>query len=157
MSLIRQTAWASAQFSGCSSTTNAHSETGQMTVCCQNLTRGVLSRRSVLYVLVGALFKKFSLFLNTPCIISHSVALPHNTTQQHTAHTTHYIMFLLRNTPNQNLTQFPVSSIRMKLLYWNYPTAQVAVPWQPQQPHSLYMNCGRWSYEKRNQSIERSH
>jgi hypothetical protein len=46
--------------------TNAHSETGQMAVCCQNLTLGALSRRSALPMLVGALFKKFGLFLNTP-------------------------------------------------------------------------------------------
>jgi hypothetical protein len=68
MSLIRRTAGAPAQFSGCSSTTNAHSETGQMAVCCQNLTLGAFSSRSALSVLVGALFKKFSLFLNMPCI-----------------------------------------------------------------------------------------
>jgi hypothetical protein len=67
MSLIRRTACARAQFSGCSSSTNAHSETGQIAVCCQNLTLGALSSRSALSVLVGALFKKFSLFLNTPC------------------------------------------------------------------------------------------
>jgi uncharacterized integral membrane protein len=60
---LRRTAHAHAQFSGCSSTTNAHSETGQMAVCCQNLTLGALSSRSALSVLVGALFKKFSLFL----------------------------------------------------------------------------------------------
>jgi hypothetical protein len=36
-----------------------------MAVCCQNLTLGALSSRSVLSVLVGALFKKFGLFLNT--------------------------------------------------------------------------------------------
>jgi hypothetical protein len=41
------------------STTNAHSETGQIAVCCQNLTLGALSSRSTLSVLVGALFKKF--------------------------------------------------------------------------------------------------
>jgi len=68
LSLIRQTACARAQFSGCSSTTNAHSGTGQMTVCCQNLTLGALSSRRALSVLVGALFKKFRLFLNTPRI-----------------------------------------------------------------------------------------
>jgi hypothetical protein len=69
MSLIRRTACARAQFSGCSSTTSAHRETGQMAVCCQNLTLGALSSRSALSVLVGALFKKFGLFLNTPCIV----------------------------------------------------------------------------------------
>jgi len=37
-----------------------------MAVCCQNLTLGALSSRSALSVLVGALFKKFCLFLNTP-------------------------------------------------------------------------------------------
>jgi hypothetical protein len=48
--------------------TNAHSETGQMAVCCQNLPLGGLSSRSSPFVLVGALFKKFGLFLNTPRI-----------------------------------------------------------------------------------------
>jgi hypothetical protein len=60
--VIRRTACARAQFSGCSSTINDHSETGQMAVCCQNLTLGALSSRSPLSVLVGALFKKFGLF-----------------------------------------------------------------------------------------------
>jgi hypothetical protein len=36
-----------------------------MAVCCQNLTLGALSSRSALSLLVGALFKKFGLFLNT--------------------------------------------------------------------------------------------
>jgi hypothetical protein len=62
LSLIRRTACARAQFSGCSSTLNAHSETGQIAVCCQNLTLDALSRRSALSVLVGALFKNLSLF-----------------------------------------------------------------------------------------------
>jgi hypothetical protein len=35
-----------------------------MAVCCQNLPLGALSSRSALSVLVGELFKKFSLFLN---------------------------------------------------------------------------------------------
>jgi hypothetical protein len=39
-----------------------------MAVGCQNLTLGALSSRSALSVLVGALFKKFGLFLNTPRI-----------------------------------------------------------------------------------------
>jgi len=65
LSLIRRRACARAHFSGCSSTTDTHSETGQMAVCCQNLTLGALSNRSALSVLVGALFKKFGLFLNT--------------------------------------------------------------------------------------------
>jgi len=38
-----------------------------MAVCCQNLPLGVLSSRSAPSVLVGELFKKFGLFLNTPC------------------------------------------------------------------------------------------
>jgi hypothetical protein len=63
--LIRRTACTRAQFSGCSSTTNAHSETGRMAVCCQNLPLGALSSRSAPSVLVGELFKKFGLFLNT--------------------------------------------------------------------------------------------
>jgi hypothetical protein len=33
-----------------------------MAVCCQNLTLGVLSSRSALSVLVGAVFEKFGLF-----------------------------------------------------------------------------------------------
>jgi hypothetical protein len=40
-----------------------------MAVCCQNLTLGALSSRSALSMLVGALFKKFGVFLNTPRII----------------------------------------------------------------------------------------
>ena len=56
LSLIRQAACAHAQSIGCSSTTNVHNETGQMAVCCQNLTLGGLSSRSALSVLVGALF-----------------------------------------------------------------------------------------------------
>ena len=55
-------ACARAQFSGCSSKTNAHSETGQMAVCFQNLPLGALSSRSAPSVLVGALFKMFGLF-----------------------------------------------------------------------------------------------
>ena len=66
--LIRRRACAPAQFSGCSSMANAHSETGQMAVYRQNLTLGAPSSRSALSVLVGALFKKFGLFLNTPRI-----------------------------------------------------------------------------------------
>jgi hypothetical protein len=50
--------------------TNAHSETGQMAVCCQNLPLCALSSRSAPFVLVGALFKKFGLFLNTSRIRS---------------------------------------------------------------------------------------
>jgi len=53
---------------------NAHSETEQMAVCCQNLTLGALSSHSVLSVLVGTLFKRFGLFLNKPCtckVIAH--------------------------------------------------------------------------------------
>jgi hypothetical protein len=46
--------------------TNAYSEMRQMAVCCQNLLLGALSSRSAPSVLVGALFKKFGLFLNTP-------------------------------------------------------------------------------------------
>jgi len=66
LSLVRRTACARAQFSGSSSKTNAHSETGQMAVCCQNLPLAELSSRSAHSVLIGALFKKCGLFLNTP-------------------------------------------------------------------------------------------
>ena len=48
--------------------TNAHIETGQRAVCCQNLLLGVLSSCSTPSVLVGVLFQKFGLFLNTPRI-----------------------------------------------------------------------------------------
>ena len=40
--LIRRTACAGVQFSGCSSTSNNPSEMGQMAVCCQNLPLGAL-------------------------------------------------------------------------------------------------------------------
>jgi hypothetical protein len=43
---------------------------GQMAVCCQNLTLDALNSRSTLSLLVGALFKKFDLFLNT--VVRHS-------------------------------------------------------------------------------------
>jgi hypothetical protein len=68
-SLIRRPACARTQFSGCNSTTNVHSETGQTADCCHNLSLGALSSRSALSVLVGALFKKFGSFLNTPRIL----------------------------------------------------------------------------------------
>jgi len=64
-SLIRRSACVRAQFNGCSSKTNAHSETGQMAACCQNLTLCALGSCSALSVLVGALFKKFGLFFLT--------------------------------------------------------------------------------------------
>jgi hypothetical protein len=48
MSLIRQTACSCAWFSVCSSTINAHSETGKIAVCCQNLTLGAFGSRSTL-------------------------------------------------------------------------------------------------------------
>jgi hypothetical protein len=60
--VIRRTACARAQFSGCSLTTNAHSKTGQMAVCCQNLSLNALSSRSTLSLLVGALFKKLGVW-----------------------------------------------------------------------------------------------
>jgi hypothetical protein len=66
MSLTQQTACAHAQFR-CSSTTNAHSETGLMAVCCLSLMLGALGSCSTLSVLVGALLKKFGLFMNMPC------------------------------------------------------------------------------------------
>jgi hypothetical protein len=69
LSPIRLTACAHAQCCGCYSTTDAHSETGQMALCCQNLTLGSHSCRSALSMLVGALCKKFGLFLNTPHIV----------------------------------------------------------------------------------------
>jgi hypothetical protein len=53
--------------------TNAHSEMEQMVVYYQNLMLGAFSSSSVLSMLVGALFKKFGLFLNMthipPCFI----------------------------------------------------------------------------------------
>ena len=53
----------------------ADSETGQMAVCCQNLPVRALSSRSAVTVLVGALFQKFDLFLNTLLSLSLSVSL----------------------------------------------------------------------------------
>ena len=50
--------------------TNAHSKTGQMAVCCQNLMLGALSSQSALSLLVGVLFKWFCLFLNMPHIMA---------------------------------------------------------------------------------------
>jgi len=41
-----------------------------MAVCCQNLPLGALSSRSAPSVLVGELFKKFGLFLNTSVLLS---------------------------------------------------------------------------------------
>jgi hypothetical protein len=49
--------------------TNAHSETGQIALCCQNLMLRALSSCSTLSVLFGMLFKKFGIFLNMPHII----------------------------------------------------------------------------------------
>jgi len=49
-----------------------------LAVCCQNLPLGALRSRSAPSVVVGALFKKFGLFLNTPrtyLIISRSFLL----------------------------------------------------------------------------------
>ena len=43
-----------------------------MATCFQNLPLDGLSNRSAPSVLVGALFKKFGLFLNTPCIHTHA-------------------------------------------------------------------------------------
>jgi len=40
-----------------------------MAVCYQNLTLGALSSRSALSLLIGALFRKFGLFLNNPRIL----------------------------------------------------------------------------------------
>jgi hypothetical protein len=65
LSQIRRTACVHVQFSRCSSTINAHSETEQMTGCCQNLRLGALSSRITLSLLVGALFKKICLFFNS--------------------------------------------------------------------------------------------
>ena len=65
MSLIRRTACARAQFSGCRSTTNAHCETEKMVECCQKLTLGVLSSCNALTSLIGALFRKFCIFITT--------------------------------------------------------------------------------------------
>jgi hypothetical protein len=68
LSPIRPTACARAQFSGYSSMTNNHSETGQMALCLQNLKLGVLRSHIAFSLLVGALFKKFGVLLNTPRI-----------------------------------------------------------------------------------------
>jgi hypothetical protein len=44
-----------------------------MAVCCQNLPLGALSSRGAPSVLAGELFKKFGLFLNTPCIFENKI------------------------------------------------------------------------------------
>jgi hypothetical protein len=80
---IRRTACARVQFSRCSSTTNAHSETGQMAVCCQNLPLGALSSCSATSVLVGAPFKKFGLLLNTGVCTVYTVCTHFNTVYIH--------------------------------------------------------------------------
>jgi hypothetical protein len=41
-----------------------------MAVCCQNLPPGALSSRSAASVLVGELFKKFGILLNTGVLFS---------------------------------------------------------------------------------------
>jgi len=84
LSLIRRAACARAQFSGCSTKTNAHSEAGQMAVCCQNLRLGALSSRRAPSLLVGALFKKFCLFLNTPRMTQQILSV-----QKHLSRTIH--------------------------------------------------------------------
>ena len=58
------------------STTNAHSETGQMSIFCKNLPLVALSSRSAPSMLVGALFKKFGLFLNTGVYRLYRVHMP---------------------------------------------------------------------------------
>ena len=55
-----------------------------------------------------------------------------------TVHTTHCLILLSDNTPTQNLKQFLVHNIWIKLLYWNYSNVQTCVP---RQPHSLYTDC----------------
>jgi hypothetical protein len=42
----------------------------KMAICCQNLTLGAVSSCSAFSMLVGALFKKFGLLLNTPRILA---------------------------------------------------------------------------------------
>jgi len=61
---------------------------GQMAACCQSLTLGALSSHSALSVLVGVLFKTFSLFLNTL----------HITKIQET-----YLQLLLKNLDNSSV------------------------------------------------------
>ena len=69
LSLIRRTACARAQFNGCSSAINDQKETGQIAVYCQNLRLGSLCSLSALSMLIGALFRKFCLFLSPVEII----------------------------------------------------------------------------------------
>jgi hypothetical protein len=80
---------------------------------------------------------------NKPDDITRHFAVLHHDTTQHkqTVHTTHSLILISDNTPTHSLTQFPVHSMCMKLLKWNYTTLPVAVPSQPQQPHSLYTDC----------------
>jgi hypothetical protein len=52
-----------------------------MAVCCQNLPLGALSSRSAPSVLVGALFKKFGLFLNTGVFLKLEIKLCYEISQ----------------------------------------------------------------------------
>ena len=55
-----------------------------MAVCCQNLRLGALSSRRAPSLLVGALFKKFCLFLNTPRMTQQILSV-----QKHLSRTIH--------------------------------------------------------------------
>ena len=57
----------------------------------------------------------------------------HNNTQTHSAHYT-VSHFFQTNTPTQKPTQFPVCSIWMNLLYWNYWTVQLC----KEKPNLMY-------------------
>ena len=100
LSQIQRTACAHDQFNGCSSTTNAHSEAGQIAVCCQILTLGALSSLIALSIPVGALFKKFGLFFLTSFICRLSLNLGTSSScnpQDLSRYCFLYLLFFLRH------------------------------------------------------------
>jgi hypothetical protein len=80
-----------------------------MAVCCQNLPLGALSSRSALFMLVGVLFKKFGLFLNTGLQII-------------CADAKHYTLTLICNTakrfsiPEPDLTVYIAKTLKVTVL-----------------------------------------
>jgi hypothetical protein len=55
----------------------------KIAVCCQNMPVGALINRSAISMLVGALFKKFGLFLNTLCKYETEIVIKNETTAIH--------------------------------------------------------------------------
>jgi len=76
----------------------------------------------------------------------------HNTTQ--TVHITYCLILLSDSTPTQNLMQYPVHSIRIQLLNWNYSNVQVCVSQSNKHTHCIWAANGE---VMRNKSINYSH